>query len=221
MRKTILHLKFTLILIENSDEVVKRACCMRILLASGSQRRGEILRERFGGIDQVALTNVDETVPRAPISEQVKQVASRKAQAVSVDDSYDVTIVADTLVEDPDDEQHALGKPSSREQATAMLLRLRGRRHRVWSATMVFAKGEWYSSIENAIVEIEDFSDDALIELIESESWIGKAGGYDMAGAMAEYAQLVEGSESTVLGFTQTSLELLEDLQSLFSISRS
>mgnify|MGYP005718115443 FL=1 len=42
-----------------------------------------------------------------------------------------------------------------------------------------------------------------------------------MAGAMGQYAQLVEGSESTVLGFTQSSLELLEDLQSLFSISRS
>ena len=63
-----------------------------------------------------------------------------------------------------------------------MLLRLRGRRHRVWSATMVHAMDKWHSSVEYAVVEIEDFTDDALVELIESDSWVGKAGGYDLAG---------------------------------------
>ena len=63
--------------------------------------------------------------------------------------------------------------------------------------------------------------DDAFIDLIESESWLGKAGGYDLAGKMGAFATLVEGSESTVLGFTQESLEHLDELQSLFSMSRS
>ena len=63
--------------------------------------------------------------------------------------------------------------------------------------------------------------DDELIELIESDSWVGKAGGYDLAGMMGKHAKLVEGSESTVLGFTQASLEFLDEIQSLFSMSRS
>lgn len=194
---------------------------MRILLASASERRGAILRERFANVEQVALQDVDECVPREVLSGQVKEVALRKANAVTVDDAHDVVVVSDTLVEDPDDEQAALGKPTSREQAVSMLLRLRGRRHRVWSATMVHAMGNWHSSVEHAVVEFEDFSDDVLIELIESDSWVGKAGGYDLAGMMGKYAQLIEGTESTVLGFTQSSLDFLDDVQSLLSMSRS
>lgn len=194
---------------------------MRILLASASERRGAILRERFANVEQVALKDVDESVPREVLSGQVKEVALRKANAVTVDDAHDVVVVSDTLVEDPDDEQAALGKPTSREQAVSMLLRLRGRRHRVWSATMVHAMGNWHSSVEHAVVEFEDFSDDVLIELIESDSWVGKAGGYDLAGMMGKYAQLIEGTESTVLGFTQSSLNYLDDVQSLLSMSRS
>lgn len=194
---------------------------MRILLASASERRGAILRQRYANVEQVALKGVDESVPRQILSEQVKEVVSRKARAVVFNDEFDVVIVSDTLVEDPDDEQAALGKPTSKEQAVAMLLRLRGRRHRVWSATMVQTMGNWDSSVEHAVVEIEDFSDDALVELIESDSWVGKAGGYDLAGMMGKYAQLIEGTESTVLGFTQSSLDLLDDVQSLLSMSRS
>jgi len=194
---------------------------MRILLSSAPERRGTILRQRFPNVEQVALKGVDEAVPRQVLSNQVKEVASRKAKAVVFTDEFDVVVVSDTLVEDPDDEQAALGKPSSKEQAVAMLLRLRGRRHRVWSATMVHAMGSWHSSVEHAVVEIEDFSDDALVELIESDSWVGKAGGYDLAGMMGKYAQLIEGTEPTVLGFTQSSLDLLDNIQSLLSMSRS
>ena len=194
---------------------------MRILLASASKRRGSILRQRFANIEQIALQDVDESVSRRSGAEQVREVVARKAQAVSFNDSYDVVIVADTLVEDPDDELQALGQPASKENATAMLLRLRGRRHRVWSATMVYSMGQWQTSIEHAIVEIEEYSDDVFIDLIESESWLGKAGGYDLAGKMGAYATLVEGAESTVLGFTQESLEHLDELQTLLSMSRS
>ena len=201
--------------------ITRTGSCVRILLASASKRRGSILRQRYETIEQIALQGVDESVSRAPVAEQVREVVLRKSQAVITDDSYDVIIVADTLVEDPDDELQALGQPDSKENATAMLLRLRGRRHRVWSATMVFSMGQWRTSIEHAIVEIEAYSDDAFIDLIESDSWVGKAGGYDLAGEMGAYATLVEGAESTVLGFTQESLAYLDELQSLFSMSRS
>ena len=194
---------------------------MRILLASASERRGAILRDLFPNIEQRSLKDVDESVPADVLSQQVRTVASRKASAVQLDASFDVHVVADTLVEDPDDERQALGKPESKEQAISMLLRLRGRRHRVWSATMVHASNGWQSSVEHAIVEIDDFSDDVLVELIESNSWLGKAGGYDLAGVMGQHAKLIEGSEYTVLGITQASLNLLIDLQSLFSMSRS
>ena len=188
---------------------------MQILLASASKRRGLILQKRYSDVVQRPLANVDESVPRGPVSEQVKEVSLRKSNAVSFPVDEDVVVVADTLVEDPDDENAALGQPRDRSHATSMLIRLRGRRHRVWSATSVHALNQWKTSIECALVEFSDFSDDDLIELIESNSWQGKAGGYDLAGLMGQYATLVEGSESTVLGFTEESLDYLDQLRQL------
>ena len=82
---------------------------MRILLASASERRGTILRQRFANVEQVALKGVNESVPRQVLSSQVMEVASRKAKAVVFNDEFDVVVVSDTLVEDPDDDQAALG----------------------------------------------------------------------------------------------------------------
>jgi septum formation protein len=188
---------------------------MRILLASASTRRGLILKERYSDVVQRPLGNVDENVPRGPVSEQVREVSLRKSRAVLFPVDEDVVVVSDTLVEDPDDENAALGQPRDVSHATSMLIRLRGRRHRVWSATSIYALEQWDTTTESAIVEFSDFSDNALIELIESNSWKGKAGGYDLAGLMGEYASLVEGSESTVLGFTEKSLEYLDQLRQL------
>jgi septum formation protein len=208
-------LKHTLRTFAKSDEGNPLRVTMRILLASASTRRGLILQERYTDVVQRALVNVNESVPRGPISDQVREVSLRKSRAVSFPVDEDVVIVADTLVEDPDDENTALGQPRDVSHATSMLIRLRGRRHRVWSATSVYALGQWNTTIECAIVEFSDFSDDALIELIESNSWKGKAGGYDLAGLMGKHASLVEGSESTVLGFTEKSLEYLDKLSQL------
>jgi septum formation protein len=208
-------LKHTLRTFAKSDEGNPLRVAMRILLASASTRRGLILQERYTDVVQRALVNVNESVPRGPISDQVREVSLRKSRAVSFPVDEDVVIVADTLVEDPDDENTALGQPRDVSHATSMLIRLRGRRHRVWSATSVYALGQWNTTIECAIVEFSDFSDDALIELIESNSWKGKAGGYDLAGLMGKHASLVEGSESTVLGFTEKSLEYLDQLSQL------
>ena len=188
---------------------------MQILLASASTRRGLILQNLYSDVVQTPLSNVDENVSRGPIPEQVREISLRKSHAVSFPVDADVVVVADTLVEDPDDENTALGQPRDRSHATSMLIRLRGRRHRVWSATSVHALNHWKTSIECAIVEFSDFSDEDLIELIESGSWEGKAGGYDLAGLMGKHATLVEGSESTVLGFTEESLDYLVQLNQL------
>ena len=140
---------------------------------------------------------------------------------------HDMVIVADTLVEDPEDPFVAMGKPDDVVAATAMLLRLSGRRHRVWSSTAVLwspetaregtevLHGGWSADIwtESAIVEFDDLPADTLAELILSDSWGGKAGAYDLAGQAGAYAALVEGHEVTVLGFASAAMdELLGEL---------
>jgi predicted house-cleaning NTP pyrophosphatase (Maf/HAM1 superfamily) len=53
-----------------------------------------------------------------------------------------------------------------------------------------------------AIVEFDEIEADEMVELIETESWIGKAGGYDLAGKAGSFSRVIEGDDVTVLGFS-------------------
>ena len=171
----------------------------------------DVIHTPLEGLEETRLTGVT-------VEEQVRAICLEKATAASLvlESAEFPTLVADTLVADPDDAFLALGQPEDMYSAVAMLSRLSGRRHAVWTATAVLSnepmtsdEGEplllrpgWFGILwaERALVEIEELDGHALDDLIASGSWMGKAGGYDMAGAMGQYCSLVSGEESTVLG---------------------
>ena len=116
----------------------------------------------------------------------------------------------DILVEDPDDSLNPMGKPVNRQEALSMLLRLSGRNHRVWSGTAVISGDVVQSWITSATVSIRLFSESDLEALILSGSWKGKAGGYDLAGAMGQFAEIIDGDEDTILGLCPQVFNYLE-----------
>ena len=139
-----------------------------------------------------------------------------------------ISIVSDTLVEDPDSFSQIFGKASDKLEALSMLKRLSGRRHNVWTSTGLIihksiknnfkqipdiTSGEWLGFIwtDYSTVEIEELSDDILIDLINSNSWVGKAGAYDLDGKMSEFAKVIKGEKITVLGFSSKAIINLED----------
>ena len=73
-------------------------------------------------------------------------------------------------------------------------------------------QGSWEFHLNQAIVEFDELSDEVLVELVLSDSWVGKAGSYDLAGEMSEYANLVEGDEATVLGIASDAMSRLVEL---------
>ncbi len=206
---------------------------MSILLASASQRRYDwlcnFLIDGESKIESRPLIS-PEPAPSNGIAVRVQTEATciAKANAAASEmvisgAAHDLVIVADTLVEDPEDPLVAMGKPMDVVSATAMLLRLSGRRHRVWSSTALLwspdrsregteiLHGGWSADIwtESAIVEFDDLSEDTLADLILNESWVGKAGAYDLAGEAGANANLVEGDEVTVLGFAPAAINAL------------
>ena len=183
---------------------------MGIWLASASQRRAQILNDRFGEVHVEALPDVDETPPSGSVSSQVLAICRRKAAAVKPGHGFKAVVVADTMVADPDDINAAMGKASGELEAASMSKRLSGCRHQEWSATGIQICGDWTFFVEAAIVEIEELSIETISELITSKSWVGKAGSYDLAGAMGDYAKLVDGDELTVLGFSPSGLRILD-----------
>ena len=200
-----------------------------ILLASASERRRQILSEYLEDRD----TCLEVCILREPEQEvssgmevnlQVESSCIRKAMAAvkeraSGENVADIILVSDTLVEDPDDQRAALGKPKDESSAAFSLIRLSGRRHRVWSSTAIISRktgdisvGEdWLATIwtDYAIVEFVHMEEDDIIDLIKSRSWEGKAGGYDLAGAAGKFASVVDGEEVTVLGFSNRAIDSL------------
>jgi len=204
-----------------------------ILLASASERRRQILSEYLEDRD----TCLEFCILREPEQEVSsgmevnlhvesscikKAIAAVKEMASEAENVVDIVLVSDTLVEDPDDQRAALGKPKDESSAAFSLIRLSGRRHRVWSSTAILSRktgdisvGEdWLATIwtDYAIVEFVHMGDDDIIDLINCRSWEGKAGGYDLAGDAGKFASVVDGEEVTVLGFSNRAIDSLGSL---------
>lgn len=201
-----------------------------ILLASASERRRQILSERLEDRDirlefYVIREPEQDVSSTMKVNLQVESSCIRKAMAVvkekasETENLADIILVSDTLVEDPDDERAALGKPEDESSAAFSLVRLSGRRHRVWSSTAILSRkvgdvdvgDDWLATIwtDYAIVEFEHMGEDEIIDLINSHSWKGKAGGYDLAGAAGKFGRVVDGEEVTVLGFSNRAMHSL------------
>ncbi len=201
-----------------------------ILLASASERRRQILSERLKDRD-IRLEFYVIREPEQDVSSSMKvnlqvesscirkAMAAVKEKASERENLADIILVSDTLVEDPDDERAALGKPEDESSAAFSLVRLSGRRHRVWSSTAILSRkvgdvdvgDDWLATIwtDYAIVEFEHMGEDEIIDLINSHSWKGKAGGYDLAGAAGKFGRVVDGEEVTVLGFSNRAMHSL------------
>ena len=200
-----------------------------VTLASASERRRQILSVHLEDLDTClefcTLREPEQEVSSGmEVNLQVESSCIRKAMAAvkeraSGENVADIILVSDTLVEDPDDERAALGKPKDESSAAFSLIRLSGRRHRVWSSTAILSRkigdvdvgDDWLATIwtDYAIVEFVNIGDDDIIDLINSRSWEGKAGGYDLAGAAGKFASVVDGEEVTVLGFSSRAIDSL------------
>jgi len=205
---------------------------VRVLLASASERRFDWLNGRYEGIELICkplLTKEKNIENDVNVEQQSLDICFTKAESAALEwilkdseaiDSPDLIIVSDTLVEAPE-EKIALGKPKDKMEAASMLLRLSGKRHRVWSSTAILTRNNnqyqklhsnWRYKIwtDYAVVEFDDLSEENLSSLVENNSWLGKAGGYDFAGEAGEYTKIIEGDEVTVLGFSKQAIDEFE-----------
>ncbi len=210
---------------------------LRILLASKSERRLEWLDQNLSLLgakidSRPLLASEINAIQGLDVGKQVEMVCRDKAGNAVIEQSisesgdgvkYDVILVSDTMIEDPDDPRLSIGKPNNELVATSVLMRLSGRRHKVWTSTSVLFPpgtekagkiigGGWIEKnyTSSATVEFSELNHDSMEELVSSESWRGKAGGYDLAGIAGKYCHLIEGEEVTVLGISGESIEYLK-----------
>ena len=204
-----------------------------ILLASASERRRAMMAKlsEVDGLEVIFRTlKVQEPEPTNSLEVNLQVEAScmhkARAAALQFDSEEERTIgmivVSDTLVEDPDDCRAALGKPSDKISATSTLIRLSGRRHKVWSSTAIITRNGpgievghgWRAVIwtDFSIVEFDEIGMEVMEELIGRGTWVGKAGGYDLAGKAGSFSRVIEGTDVTVLGFSDRAFSEIKKL---------
>jgi septum formation protein len=189
-----------------------------LLLASNSPRRRELLA--LGGwMFGVDVSNVDETLlPDEAPGPYVRRLAEEKARAVqSRAHPEQVIIGADTSVVIDGD---ILGKPGSIHEAHAMLARLRGRTHQVYTgiATLRMRDNTMLSEVVITDVPMRNYSDEEMERYILSGDPMDKAGAYGIQNPYFQpVAQKVpgvqrsgmEGCYASVMGLPLCSLTVL------------
>jgi septum formation protein len=142
---------------------------------------------------------VEERLDAGPLTEAVVRLAVEKARAVADGRAGESVLGADTIVVIDGD---ALGKPSDRVEAAAMLRRLRGRAHDVLTGVAVLdvASGAVHAATESTRVLMAGYDDELVDRYVASGSPLDKAGAYaiqDLDGALVD---AVVGSYSNVIG---------------------
>ncbi len=171
-----------------------------ILLASSSPRRRELL-ETAGVPFQVVPSRAEEDNPQSTHPRDVAlELARRKAlgaRELSCPEKGDVILGADTVVAL---EGRVLGKPSSREEAFAMLSALSGKVHTVYTGCCFLdAEGE-YSFCAETQVEFYPLSPREIREYIATGDPMDKAGAYGIQGRAGTFVREIRGDYFTVVG---------------------
>ena len=181
----------------------------RIILASGSPRRRELLGKLYDNFE-VITSEVDETLDDgvSPLM-GVEILSVRKGRAVA--DSLPnecIVISSDTLVEI---DGEPLGKPVSREDAYRMLRMLSGRYHNVHTGVAVHYDGSVISGVESARVKFKPLSDEEIYGYIDGGEPMDKAGAYAIQGEGGKFIEGYDGDFDTIMGLSVSLTKTLID----------
>jgi len=189
---------------------------MKIILASASARRAEILRA--AGIPfEAQATSTDETSrPGESAEALVLRLAEAKARAAvaSLKQPHEAAIIlgADTVV---DIGGEILGKPGSPLVAAEMLRKLSGKTHRVLTGLAVIRlpDGQAHLELESTQVRFATLTAEEIDQYAATGEPLDKAGAYAIQGIAGRYVERIEGCYFNVVGLPLARLyRILKDL---------
>ena len=169
----------------------------RIVLASGSPRRQELL-QRMGVSDfTIRVPQVEEYFPAGLTpQETVCYISREKSQAVDAA-ADEIVITADTMVFLDD---RKLGKPADEREALEMLTALQGRRHTVCTGITVRRGGEILTESASTDVYFRPAAEAELRGYIRTGEPMDKAGAYGVQGLGALLVERLDGDFFNVMG---------------------
>jgi len=170
----------------------------RLILASGSPRRQELLRH-MGYTFEILVPDVDEHVS-GKARDIVAILSRRKAQAAAQQLHDGVIIASDTLVSYND---IPLGKPEDAQDAHRMLAMLSGNTHEVFTGVTIIdaATGEGETRVVRTGVTFRTLEPGEIDRYIATGEPMDKAGAYAIQGGAGCFVEAFDGSFENVVGF--------------------
>lgn len=173
----------------------------KLILASASPRRQELLAEQNIIPDAIIPADIDETPFKNELPRPyVKRMAIKKAREVAKDNQGAYILAADTVVVMG---RRILQKPVDATEEHKFLTLMSGRRHTVMTGhCLITPEGNEISRVVETVVKFKQMSEDEKQSYIASGEWEGKAGGYAIQGQAAHYISFISGSYSSVIGLS-------------------
>jgi septum formation protein len=171
----------------------------RLVLASASPRRLDLLRQVGLEPDAVTAADIDESPLRNETPRRLAlRLAAAKCAHVAAADSAAFVLGADTVVAVG---RRVLPKAQTAEEVRACLDLLSGRSHRVLTAVAVAGPdGRRVERLSETRLRFKRLSDDDIARYIDSGEGIGKAGGYGVQGRAGAFVLELQGSYTGVVG---------------------
>jgi len=195
---------------------------MKLVLASGSQRRRELLT--MCGYDyEIIVSNADETIDENDPESFVRALSFRKAKDVFdrlfAAGRRDFAVIgSDTVVafqKEGEAKPVIIGKPKDAEDAVRILSMLSGKTHRVFTGVSVIAdipdenaaaqcsiqeKAEIQTECSITEVTFETLSPNEITDYVNSGDPLDKAGSYGIQGPFGMFVREIRGNYFTVIG---------------------
>jgi MAF protein len=179
----------------------------QLILASNSPRRRQLLSLTSLPFN-ISAANVDETeFPNESPADYVLRLAETKARAVQAGKDQ-IVLAADTTVVDGTD---ILGKPKDSAEAVAMLNRLRGHTHQVYTGIALLRKSDGLLLKDLCVTDVpmRDYSDEEIEIYVATGDPLDKAGAYAIQHSQFHPVDHLEGCYASVMGLPMCHVILL------------
>ncbi len=195
---------------------------IRVILASASPRREELLRQ-IGIVPEVIPSRVEEKVTKKEPDQVVMELSRQKAEEVAArlektqkenftEDSAEkaekteaeegasltqVVVGSDTVVYA---DGRILGKPADHDEAANMLRTLQGETHRVYTGVTLIAGERKKTFAVETEVDVYPMSEQEIEAYLACGESMDKAGAYGIQGRFAAHIRGIRGSYTNVMG---------------------
>jgi septum formation protein len=172
---------------------------MKLVLASASPRRLDLLARIGVTPDAVLPADVDESVPKGELPGQhALRLAREKAESVAAKSPDALVLGADTVVAVG---RRILPKVEDEDTLRKCMRLLSGRRHRVLTGVALAVPGNGVRErLVETMIAMKRLSEAEIDYYASHGEWRGKAGGYALQGYGEVYVRHIAGSYSNVVG---------------------